>query len=135
MRFFFAIFLALVPACAATLSVTVANVDKRGGELHVALYDETSWSNDDAKPIVDAIVPAIPPQTTVVMTDVAPGIYGVKTYQDANKNDRFDEGLFGIPLERYGFSRDARPRFAEPKFERTKFAIVPGENAIVIHLQ
>lgn len=127
--------LMLTPAVAATLVVRVANIDPRGGLLHVALYDRARWPDDDATPLVDAIVPAQAPETTVVMKDVAPGVYGVKTYQDVNRNDRFDQGLFGIPLERYGFSRDARPRLSAPGFERAKFTVNPGDNAIVIHLQ
>jgi uncharacterized protein (DUF2141 family) len=135
MRFWLAVVLAAAPCWAATLTVHVANIDQRGGALHVALYDEARWPDDDATPLVDAIVPAAAPQTTVVMKDVAAGVYGVKTYQDVNRNGRFDQGLFGIPLERYGFSRDARPRLSAPGFERTKFTVVPGENTIVIHLQ
>ena len=46
------------------------------------------------------------------------------------------EVLFdGLPLERYGFSNDARPILSEPGFARTKFTLPDGETAIVIHLQ
>jgi uncharacterized protein (DUF2141 family) len=135
MRWLLAVLLALVPASAASLTVTVKNIDGKGGLLHVALYNEALWPHDDAKPLADIIVPAVPPETTVIFKDAAPGVYGVKTYQDANKNDEFDQGLFGIPLERYGFSRDARPFLSEPSFARTKFEVRDGDNAIVIRLQ
>jgi uncharacterized protein (DUF2141 family) len=124
-----------MPASAATLTVKVANIDRKGGMLHVALYDETRWPNDDAEPVAQAIVEAVAPETTVVLKDVAPGTYGVKTYQDVNRNDKFDQGLFGLPLEPFGFSRDARPRLSEPGFRRTKFELRDGDNVIAIHLQ
>lgn len=135
MRFLWAFLLTSMPVWAATLTVHVENIDKKGGLLHVALYTQALWPDDDAAPVIDKIVPAVTPATTVVMKDVAPGVYGVKTYQDANKNDKFDQGLFGIPLERYGFSRDARPHLSAPGFDRAKFTVTPGENAITIHLQ
>ena len=136
-HFAIAFFLAILPAAAsaATLTVKVENIDKRGGELHVALYDEAGWANDDAKPVADMVAPAVPPETAVVFKDIAPGVYGVKSYQDANRNGKFDRNWLGLPLERYGFSRDARPLFSEPGFERTEFTLPDGETAIAIHLQ
>jgi uncharacterized protein (DUF2141 family) len=130
-----ALLLCAAGASAASLTVRVENIDKKGGLLHVALYDETRWPDNKGDPLADRIVPAAAPSTVVMFTDVTPGTYGVKTYQDVNRNDEFDQGIFGIPLERYGFSRDARPRLSEPSFERTKFTVRAGDNAIVIHLQ
>lgn len=130
-----AILIASLPAQAATLTVRVENVDKKGGLLHVALYTQDLWYFDDATPVVDMIVPAVPPTTTVAMKDVKPGVYGIKSYQDANKNDKFDQNFLGLPLERFGFSRDARPIFSEPGFDRTKFTVNDGDNEITIHLQ
>jgi uncharacterized protein (DUF2141 family) len=130
-----AFLLGLLPAAAATLTVHVGNIDKRGGVLHVALYTQDLWYFDDATPVANSIVAAVPPVTTVVMSDVPPGVYGVKSYQDANKNDKFDQNIFGLPLERYGFSRDAKPFLSEPGFDRTKFTVSDGDNQITIHLQ
>ncbi len=137
MRVILAALMALLPlaAFAATLTVKVENVGKKGGELRLSLYDEASWPSDDSEPIVSADVPAVSPETIIVFKDIAPGIYGVKTYQDANHNHKFDQNWLGWPLERFGFSRDARPLFSAPGFDRTKFTLTDGENAIVIHLQ
>lgn len=124
-----------VAAGAATLTITVGNVDPEGGELHVALYTERLWKSDDAEPVTGAIVPAVAPQTVVTLKDVKPGVYGMKMYQDANRNGKFDQNLIGLPLERYGFSRDARPVLSEPGFDKTKFTVHEGDNAITAHLQ
>ena len=129
-------FLALsAPLCAATLTVKVENIDPAGGLLHVALYDEAAWPNDDAAPIADAVVPATAPETAVTLSGLKPGTYGVKTYQDANRNGKFDQNFLGVPLERYGFSNDARPVLSEPGFARAEFTLIDGASAIVIHLQ
>ena len=132
-----AVLLAVFPsaALAASLTIQVQNVDKKGGVLHVALYDEASWPNDDAKPIADIAATAVPPETTVVLRDIRPGVYGLKSYQDANRNGKFDQNWFGWPLERYGFSNNAKPELSEPGFARTKFSVAAGANEIVIHLQ
>ena len=76
MRIFLAALMTFLPlaASAATLTVKVENIDNKGGELHVALYDEASWPNDDAKPIADAVVPALAPETVVTLTGIATGV-------------------------------------------------------------
>lgn len=137
MRLFLAaaVLIASLPAQAATLTVHVENLDKKGGLLHVALYTQSLWYFDDAVPVVDMVVPAVPPSTIVVMKDVKPGVYGIKSYQDANKNGKFDQNFLGLPLERFGFSQDAKPIFSEPGFDRTKFTVNDGDNEITIHLQ
>jgi len=120
---------------AATLAITVKNVDPKGGTLRVSLYDEFSWFKSEDDPLMSQNVAATAPETVVTFKDVKPGVYGVKLFQDANDNGRFDRNFIGLPLERYGFSRDARPFLSEPDFDRTKFTIHDGDNAITIHLQ
>jgi uncharacterized protein (DUF2141 family) len=136
-RFLLAALLALLPveAGAATLTVTVMKVDPKGGTLRLSLYDEFTWLKSEDQPQASANVPAVAPETVVTLTDIKPGIYGVKLFQDANNDGKFDQNFIGLPLERYGFSRDARPFLSEPGFDRTKFTIRDGENAITIHLQ
>ena len=119
----------------ATLTIRVEKVSPRGGDLRVALYDQKSYPDDDAEPVKDAVVPAVMPETVVTMAGLAPGTYAVKLFQDFNRNGKFDMTWFGIPLEKYGFSNDARPYLTEPDFERTKFKLSPGANSLIIHLQ
>ncbi len=136
-RRFVPLLIALVPfaAEAATLTVKVENIGAKGGTLSLSLYDEASWSKDSDAPLASANVPAVAPETTVTLTDIKPGIYGVKAFQDANRNGKFDQNFLGLPLERFGFSRDARPFLSAPGFDRTKFVVVDGVNEITIHLQ
>jgi uncharacterized protein (DUF2141 family) len=119
----------------ATLTVKVEKVSPRGGDIRLALYDANSWPNDDAEPVTDAVVPARSSETVVVLRGLAPGTYGVKLFQDVNRNGKFDMNWLGLPKEKYGFSNDARPLFSEPGFDAAKFELLPGRNTIVIHLQ
>lgn len=127
-----------MPAAAdalATLIVKVEKVSPRGGDVRVALYDAASYPDDNSDPVKDAVVPAHPGETIATMTGIKPGIYAVKMFQDFNRNGKFDVNWLGLPLEKYGFSNDARPAFSEPSFDATKFELKPGVNTIVIHMQ
>ena len=131
--------LALGPASAATplatLTVKVEKVSPRGGNIRVALYTEQTYSDDNAKDVNDAVVPAKTGETIVTLKDIKPGIYAVKLFQDFNRNGEFDMNWIGLPLEKFGFSNDASPTFSEPPFAATKFEVRPGANTITIHLQ
>jgi len=120
---------------AATLTVTVQAVGPKGGILRLSLYDEAGWTKDDDTPLYSANVPAVVPETVVTFADVKPGVYGIKLFQDANSNGKFDQNFIGLPLERFGFSRDARPFLSQPGFDRTRFTVGDGDTAIAIHLQ
>ena len=124
-----------VQAVAATLTVHVTDIDKKGGILRLSLYDQSGWSKDEDTPIASANVPAVLPETVVTLPEIKPGVYAIKLFQDANDNGRFDQNFIGMPLERYGFSRDARPFLSQPGFSRTKFTVADGSNEITIRLQ
>jgi len=131
--------LAVQPACAAAplaaLTIKVEKVSPRGGDVRVALYTEQTYSDDNAKDVNDAVVPARTGETVVTLTGIKPGIYAVKLFQDFNRNGQFDMSWYGLPLEKFGFSNDARPIFSEPPFAATKFELRPGASTITIHLQ
>ncbi len=113
----------------------VEKVSPRGGDVRVALYTEANYSDDNAKDVNDAVVPAHPGETIVTLTDIKPGVYAVKLFQDINRNGEFDLSWIGLPLEKFGFSNDAHPTFSEPPFAATRFEVRPGANTIVVHLQ
>ena len=122
-------------AAAATLTITVTDIDRKGGTLRVSLYDAAGWSKDEDTPIASANVPAVRPETVVTLKDIKPGVYGIKLYQDFNNNGEFDQNFLGLPLERFGFSRDAKPFLSQPGFDRTRFTVGDGPSAITIRLQ
>jgi len=128
--------LLLVPTLAraegtAVLTVKVDHIAPRGGNLRLAIYDEKSFGEDDAAPIVDKVVAATPPVQTVVFPGIPPGTYAVKMFQDVNRNEKFDFNWLGIPSERYGFSNNAKPdwvRMSPPDFDAAKIVLKAGAN-------
>jgi uncharacterized protein (DUF2141 family) len=130
--------LVIAPASAAPLATLIIKVEKvspRGGDVRAALYTSTSYPLDNADPVIDGVVPAKPGETIITMTCIKPGEYAVKLFQDFNRNGEFDMNWLGLPLEKFGFSNDARPTFSEPSFDATKFDLRAGTNTITIHLQ
>jgi uncharacterized protein (DUF2141 family) len=123
------------PAAAATLTVHVQNVLPAGGVLRLGLYDAARYPDDDSKPVAAADVPATAGETVVTLQNIAPGTYAIQTFQDVNSNDKMDQSWIGLPLEPFGFSRDATPFLSKPAFDDVKFNLSAGENTLVLHLQ
>jgi len=119
---------------AATLTIHVENVGP-GGLVRLGLYDEAGYRDDKSKPIAFADVPAVPGETVIVLRNLRPGTYAIETYQDVNGNDKMDTTWLGLPMEPYGFSRDAEPFLSKPSFSRVKFAVHAGAQSQTVHLQ
>lgn len=121
-------------AFAANLTIHVDNVLPAGGTLRLGLYDQSRYPDDNSKPIASADVPAIAPETVIVLHNIPPGTYAVQTFQDVNSNNQMDTSWLGLPEEPFGFSQDAKPFLSKPGFDEVKFNLMTDGN-LVIHLQ
>jgi uncharacterized protein (DUF2141 family) len=122
-------------APAANLTIRVENVLPSGGVLRLGLYDAARYPDDNSRPIASADVPAVAGETVITLHNIPPGVYAIQTFQDVNANDRMDTSWLGLPLEPFGFSRDATPFLSKPSFDEVKFTLTAGENSQDIHLQ
>ena len=115
---------ALLLAEAATgsspsITIQVHNVRNNHGRVRVSvcprerfLADGCPWNSN---------APALAGTTTIVVPGVPPGDYAVQAFHDENDNDRIDRGMFGIPREGVGFSRDARIVLSPPAWRNAVF--------------
>ncbi len=127
--------LAASPSATTTLTVHVQNVLPEGGTLRLGVYDAARYPDDDSKPVASADVPAVPGETVITLHGIAPGTYAIQTFQDINSNNKMDTSWVGLPLEPFGFSRDAKPFLSKPGFDEVKFTVVAGDNTQLLHLQ
>ena len=120
------------PPSAGTLTIEVENVRASKGRVHIDVCPEAKFLKDGCPYTGSAV--ARKGVTTVVVHDLPAGRYAVQAYLDENSNDKMDFGMFGLPREGFGFSRDfagmRRPRFEEAAFNATGAA-----QAITLHLR
>lgn len=106
----------------ATLSIHFANVKEAKGEIMVAIYDAASWTG--GKPVRVAMAPVTGAGAAVAIEGLAPGVYGIKVFHDADGDGKMGMNPFGMPIEQFGFSNDAigsrgSPAWADAAFEVT----------------
>lgn len=100
---------------AATLVVELTGVENDRGLVRVAVCTPETFTTKHC-PFVSA-APAHAGTVTVSVEGIPPGRYAVQSYHDEDGNGRVRRGLFGIPAEAIGFSRDAPVRLGAPRFE------------------
>ena len=127
------LFLILATASqAADLTVTVTGSTQQKGQIAVALFNTADTF--PGEPIVGQRAPA-GAQVELVFKNLAPGRYALSAYHDENDNQKLDRGMFGIPKERYGFSRDARGAGGPPEFRDAAFEVKEGDNRVQLQLR
>jgi uncharacterized protein (DUF2141 family) len=110
-----------VPAQAATVEITIANVRNANGVVHVDLCPQKVFLTEKCPYSGEA--PAHAGTVSVTIHDVAPGQYAAQANHDENRNHKVDKNFLGIPKEGIGFSRDAKIHMAPPKFGDAVFAV------------
>lgn len=124
------------PALAQTpgaVIVHVENVRSSEGHVRVELCTKGAFLTDDCA--VAGSAPAQRGETVVTLDDVPPGVYAVQVYHDANDDHKVNQGLFGIPTEDIGFSREAPLGLHGPQFIKAAFNHAADETDITVHLR
>ena len=57
-----------------------------------------------------------------VFSHIAAGTYSMAAFHDENNNDKLDTGIFGIPVEGFCTSNNAKGRLGPPKYKDAAFA-------------
>lgn len=118
---------------AADLTVEVEGLRSHKGFVLAALFDKAE--NFPKTLAAGQRAPADKDVVELVFRDLKPGIYALSAYQDENDNRELDRGMFGIPKEPYGFSRNARGDKGPPEFRDARFEVIEGGTRTRIRLQ
>lgn len=116
------------------LHILVTGLDTGKGAVQYGLYDSARDFPGRKGKVAKGEVRAARDGVKIVIKGLKPGYYAVAVYHDENLNDSFDQGLFGIPLENYGFSNDASGFFSAPDFEDARFKVSGRQTTISITL-
>lgn len=124
----------IVPfASAADLTVNVENIQSSEGTIMLGLFDEASYNGDGSVAGADLQVEA--GTVTATFEDLEPGDYAVRLYHDVNDDGEMNTNPFGMPVEPYAFSNDARGRFGPAKWSAAKFTVTAEGGTHTITMQ
>jgi uncharacterized protein (DUF2141 family) len=151
MRIFSVSALALVwlieQAFAADLRITIQGIRSLNGTVLIGLYDSASsferaialsskegFLNDPARIGGTALRANTSATASAVFSGLPPATYAVILFHDENENGRLDKNFWGVPVEPYGFSNDARGSLGPPSFADAAFTLGREDKSIIINL-
>ena len=132
---------ALLPALAspavsaADLSVAVTGLRSDRGDVHVAVYDDPDRFPDGDGMLRETEAAIEDGVARAVFEDLPAGTYAVAVYHDEDSDDEFDQFVFGLPLEGYGFSNDAPVFFGPPSFAEASVGLGPAPREIAVSIR
>jgi uncharacterized protein (DUF2141 family) len=115
----------------STLTVHVNGVNTAKGNVFVGLYRVQDEWPVFGKQYQGKIVKAMKGKNTIFFNNLPNGTYAVATYHDINANKKLDKNMFGMPIELYGFSNNARSIFSAPEFKDAKFQLNKSKTIII----
>jgi uncharacterized protein (DUF2141 family) len=116
----------------APVVVHVENVRSSEGHVRVELCTEGAFLTGGC--VLVGSAPAQRGETVVTLADVPPGVYAIQAFHDVNDDHKVNRGLFGIPTEDIGFSREAPLGLHGPQFIKAAFNHADDEQVVTLHL-
>ena len=123
------------PARSAVLAVAIRGLQSQDGEVNVALYRSREDFLKRTQPARWAVLQPKLANLTWRVPDLEPGRYAVAVFHDINGNQEFDQGLFGLPAEPYGFSNSPANQLRPPDFGDASFEFSGRDLSIEVTLR
>jgi uncharacterized protein (DUF2141 family) len=116
--------------------VEIAGLHSAKGQLLGAIFrGKQGFPNQVKFSIARKALPLRDKRATFVFDGIPAGPFAFAVHHDENSNAKMETGLFGIPSEGYGASRDAKASFGPPSYDDAKLMLAPGEHKrIVVHI-
>ena len=109
-----------------TITVPVTGLRNNVGEVRCGLFNSAATFPKDGQEFKGVAAPIANQQATCTFTDVPPGTYAVALFHAAPGQTVMRKGMFGQPLDGYGFSRNAPIGMGPPAFSAAAYAYAGG---------
>ena len=108
-------------AGAAKLALTVTDITDAKGALMIAVYDQAGYDAD--KPVAQAAIPVTGQTAAYSFDGLKPGKYGIKMFHDVDGDGQLGTNPFGMPVEPYAFSNNAKGQFGPASWQDAAFDV------------
>lgn len=123
------------PTRAASLAVRFEGIETPRGQIMLSVFDNAADHDQNGAPVRVAAVPIEGTTALASFVGLPPGDYAVKAFHDIDGDGMLGSNPFGIPLEPFAFSNDAKAQGGPPRWEAARFPVVAGANAIRITIK
>lgn len=127
---------AATPAASdAVLTVTFEQIEMPEGQIMLSLYDSEAAHYASGKPVRAAMARVEGKTVSVRFEGLVPGRYAIKAFHDVDGDGKMKTNPFGMPLEPFAFSNNARPVGGPARWEAASFDVPAGASETRIAIQ
>jgi len=119
-------------ALAAEVDLQIHSSGPPGGSYYIAVHQYAAGFPGKGAS-TQLRVPVAANQQSVRLPVLADGRYAIAVFQDLDGDGELGSNLIGMPIEPYGFSRDARGKFGPPDFDDAALSL-SGKQRLNIRL-
>ncbi len=100
-----------------SLSLQVTGFSSNEGKAFIGLYRPQDKWPEINKQFIGKVVVIENGIAKITFETLEKGYYAIAVFHDRNRNGILDKNMLGIPVEKYGFSNNARETFSAPSFQ------------------
>ncbi|MFN3998459.1 DUF2141 domain-containing protein [Algoriphagus sp.] len=106
------------------------------GVVRILVFDsEKGYPDKPDLALKSFSAPVVDRKCFFKITDLKPGKYSIAVFHDEDENGKINTNPFGYPLEKYGFSNNAKGYFGPPEYAKTIFELKDERKEILINLR
>lgn len=109
-----------------TINVAVSGIRDNTGSIRCGLFNSADSFPKDGKEYQGVEAPIANGQATCTFNNVPPGTYAVAYFKAAPGQTKMKTGMFGMPQDPYGFSRNATIGMGPPSFNSAAYSYAGG---------
>jgi len=128
------LYLALLFGSSSDLKVNISGIESIKGSVYIAVFSDSDSFPVFGKQWRGESISVTNKSMSYTFINIPHDTYALAVFHDENNNGVLDKNALGIPLEPYGFSRNARARFSAPPFEDAQFEL-KGKQSIDISIR
>ena len=117
------LYLALLFGSSSDLTVNISGIESINGSVYIAVFSDSDSFPIFGKQWRGESISVTNKSMSYTFKNIPHDTYALAVFHDENNNGVLDKNALGIPLEPYGFSRNARARFSAPPFEDAQFEL------------
>ncbi len=117
-------------AQASDIELEISGINSNNGKIYIQLF-QGEENYQQGKPAAATFIKAQKGSSTVMFNNIEKGEYAIRLYHDENDNGELETNLFGMPVEGYAFSNNAKPNFGPAAYDDMKFQVTEENSKVV----
>ena len=122
-------------AAAASLTIRFEGIETPKGQIMLSVFDNADAHDRNGAPVRVAAIPVEGKTAIASFEGLAPADYAIKAFHDVDGDRKMGTNPFGMPLEPYAFSNNAKVQGGPPLWDAARFPVAAGSNTIRITIK